>query len=178
MTRALAMLTASAAAGALLWAASRVHRDTTAGYWAEIGILAVAGLVVAIGRLAGSGVTGRIRIAFAALTFGFLPALVAGGWMLLASQPNGSSLQHHILAWSGDIHVSSVVQTLVVYAPVIAFGLGLLLGLVFERAAAQVAHADVAQPVQPQPVQPQPETTSIESRRVPGPSEGRRASTA
>jgi hypothetical protein len=174
MTRALAMLIASGIAGALLWAASRVHRGTTAGFWAEIAILAIAGLVLAIGRLVGFGATGRIRTTLPVLVIGFLPALVVGGWILIASQPNASSVERHFLTWSGNIHVDSVVGTLAIYAPVIAFGLGSLLGLAFERVAVPVASGALAQPSEPLPAT---EPTSIDSRRVPSSAEERKAST-
>ena len=40
-----------------------------------------------------------------------------------------------MLSWSSDIHVIRVVRDLGPYAIVLAFGLGVVLGLVFERRA-------------------------------------------
>jgi hypothetical protein len=168
------MLIATGIAGALLWAASRVHRGTTAGFWAEVAMIAIAGLVLAFGRLIGFGATGRVHATLPMLIIGFLPALVVGGWVLLASQPNASSLERHMLSWSGGIQVDTVVKTLAVYAPVVAFGLGSLLGLVFERAPVSVAGGELAQPSRPLPAD---EPTSIDSRRIPTPADEREAST-
>ncbi len=141
MTKALSTLVGIGVAAVLIWAASQIHRDSTGGYWGEIAVLASAGLVVGIARLPGSGANGSLRLAPGTLVVGFLPALVAGGWVLLAAQPNRGWLERHVSAWSGDVGVGSIAGDLGFYAPVIAFSLGLTLGLVVERRAAAPALA-------------------------------------
>ena len=136
MTRALSTLIGAALAGGLIWVAAQVDRTTTGGYWAEIGILAGAGLAIALARLPDVGVRTLVP---SLPTFGlaFLPALVAAGWLVVSSQPHGNTVRGHVLSWSSDIGVMRVVRDVAPYAIVLAFGLGVLLGLVFERRAVQ-----------------------------------------
>jgi hypothetical protein len=71
------------------------------------------------------------RFSLGVFLIGFLPVLVAGGWVLLARQPadwmNTSN-------WSRDLGVSAVVQDLGNILPAIAFGIGLVFGLSFDTA--------------------------------------------
>jgi hypothetical protein len=117
----------------LLWVAAQVHRGSDGGYWAVLGLLAAAGFVVALMRLlswrAGNSLTMDPNALFGA----FVPALIAAGWVMIASQPHGNWFRGHVRAWSADIHVGSVVSDLGVFAPVLAFGLGMMLGFVFDR---------------------------------------------
>lgn len=126
MLRALLLLGATAAAGALVWSASRVHSATTSGYWAELGLLAAAGLVLGIARPAGAGTAGRPRLATATAAIAVVPGLVVAAWIALAAQPNGSWLERHVAAWSRDIHAGAIVSDLGRLAPALALGLGVL----------------------------------------------------
>jgi len=132
MTRAFFTLVGAGIAGGLIWVAAQVSHETTGDYWARIGIVAVAGLALALARLPDVGVR---TLSPSLPTFGlaFLPALLAGGWILVASQPSGNTYRGHVRAWSSDISVTRVVHDLGPYAAVIAFGLGVVFGLVFER---------------------------------------------
>jgi hypothetical protein len=144
MTRAFSTLVGAALAAGLIWVAAQTNRDATGGYWAEIGILAAAGLAIALARLPDVGV--RIVPSLPTLAFAFLPALVASAWIVIAAQPDRNTWRNHVLAWSSDIHVTRVVTDLAPYAIVVAFGLGLVFGLVFERrtVVAEAASADEA----------------------------------
>ena len=147
MTRATSLLIGSALAGLLIWTAAQIERQYTGGYWATLGLLGVAGLVLASTRLLTIRGAGSIVLSRPTFAVGFLPALIAGGWVLLAAQPQGNWGRDHVGNWSGDMHIGSVVRDLGTYAPVIAFGLGVLLGLVFDRVFAPVATTPPRTPV-------------------------------
>ncbi len=132
MTRAFFTLVGAGVAGGLIWVAAQVSHDTTGQYWARAGIVAGAGLALALARLPDVGVR-TLRPSLPTFGLAFLPALVAAGWVLVASQPAGNTYRGHFLAWSSDIGVTRVVRDLAPYPVVLAFGLGVLLGLVFER---------------------------------------------
>ena len=120
--RAPATLAGAAIAGFLLWlAAAHVDRSTTGGYWAAYGIVAGAGAVVALSQLRGGG--GHPP---AMLLLGFLPVLVAAGWVIVGMQPHPNWARAHVLSWSGDIGIRDVVQTVATWLGVLAFGIGFM----------------------------------------------------
>jgi hypothetical protein len=125
--RAAATLLGAAVAGVLIWLAAQVGNESTGGYWATYGLIAAAGLAMALSQLRGHGGN---PLAFFLLAF--LPVLVAAGWVVLAAQPDGNWFRGHVLAWSSDIRVESVVRDLAEYVGVLAFGIGLVFGLTFE----------------------------------------------
>jgi hypothetical protein len=126
-TRAVATLFAAAVAGVLIWLAAQVGDESTGGYWATYGVIAAAGLVMALPQLRGRGGN---PLVFFLLTF--LPVLVAAGWVVVAAQPHGNWFRGHVLAWSSDMNVESVVKDLAEYVAVLAFGIGLVFGFTFE----------------------------------------------
>jgi hypothetical protein len=139
LQRAGATLLGAGAAGALLWVAAQIDRGSNGGYWATAGIVACAGIVLALTQLRGRG--GHPP---AMLAFGFLPVLIAGGWVLLAMQPHGNWFRHHVLSWSGDIGIRGVVEDVGMWIGVLAFGIGYTLGLALEP---MPRRAPVAEPV-------------------------------
>ncbi len=139
LTRATLTLLGAAVAGSLLWVAAQIGRDSDGGYWAATGIVACAGLVLALAQLRGRG--GHPA---AMLALGFLPVLITGGWVLLAMQPNGNWGSHHVLRWSGDIGIRRVVEDVGTWAGVLAFGIGYTLGLALEP---MPRRAPVAEPI-------------------------------
>jgi hypothetical protein len=160
MTRAFSMLVGAAVAGALIWVAAQVSRETTGGYWAQIGILAGAGLAFAVVSVSDIGVPTPTP-SLPTLGLALLPSLVAGGWVIVATQPHGNTFRRHVLSWSGDIGVARVVRELGPYAIVLAFGLGVVLGLAFERRAVEAVATE------PGAVEP----ATIESNPAPAPVE-------
>ncbi len=138
MTRAFFTLVGAGVAGGLIWVAAQVSHDTTGQYWARVGIVAGAGVALALARMPDVGVR-TLRPSLPTFGLAFLPALVAAGWVLVASQPAGNTYRGHFLAWSSDIGVTRVVRDLAPYSIVLAFGLGVLFGLVFERRVIEVA---------------------------------------
>jgi hypothetical protein len=139
MTRAIAILLGTGVAGVLIWTTAQVHRGSTGGYWGEVAILAAAGLILGLSRLVDRGAGRTLVLSAPTFAIAFLPTLIAAGWIIVAGQPNGSWLQHHVTSWSSDISVTRVVADTTAFAAVLAFGLGVLLSLVAERRATAVA---------------------------------------
>jgi hypothetical protein len=141
-SRVVATLAAAAIAGVLLWVATYLERGETYGYWAAYGIVAAAGLVLALAQIRGR--SGNPPLMFLLV---FLPVLVAAGWVLLAMQPHGNWFRSHVLAWSGDIGIRDLVKDLGTWLGVLAFGIGYTLGLVLEPPPATVVEEPAAEPV-------------------------------
>jgi hypothetical protein len=126
--RAPATLVGAAIAGVLLWvAAAHIDRHTTGGYWAAYGIVAAAGLAFGLSQLRGGG--GHPP---AVLLLAFVPVLIVAGWVILGMQPHSNWFRNHILAWSGDIGVRHVVDSLATWLGVLAFGIGATLASALE----------------------------------------------
>ena len=128
-SRAGATLLGAAVAGFLLWVAAQIGRGSTGGYWAAYGIVAGAGVVLALSQLRGR--TGHPPGMF---LFGFLPVLIVAGWVVLGMQPHSNWFRAHVLAWSGDMHIRDVVHDLGTWLGVLAFGIGYTFGAVLEPA--------------------------------------------
>jgi len=139
-SRAVATLAAVGIAGVLLWAATYFERGETSGYWAAYGIVAAAGLVVALAQIRGRSGSPPLMLLLV-----FVPTLIAAGWVIMAMQPHGNWFRDHVLAWSGDMGIGDVVRDLGTWLGVLAFGIGYTLGLVFEPAPA-VVEDEVAEP--------------------------------
>ena len=160
MTRGMALLLGSALAGLLVWTAAQIKaNEYTGSYWAALALLGAAGLVLGLARLLKVRERGTIVLSRPAFGLGFLPALIVGGWVLIAAQPNGNWFRGHVRDWSTNIHVGSVVHDLGTYAPVLAFGLGALLAFALDRvfasaAAPPPAARERADDVEPAPAAP------------------------
>ncbi len=148
-------LAGAGAAGVLIWVSTQIGVGSTGGYWAAYGVLAGAGLTMALSQLFGGWTKwGWPRISVDVFLIGFLPALVAAGWVLLAGQPSANWFQTHVTAWSGHISVDGLVRDLRGYLGVLAFGLGLVFGFTFDTSGPR-------RPVEPRPgpeplAEPQP----------------------
>jgi len=141
--RALATLLGAAAAGFLVWLATQIGTGTTGDYWATYGLVAGAGLALALSQLVGGWTKwGAPRISPLVFLFGFLPVLVVGGWVLLAQQPDPNWFSRHVTSWSGDIGVLGVVHDLGNLLAPIAFGIGLVFGFVFDTTGPRVRYAE------------------------------------
>jgi hypothetical protein len=132
LTRGISTLAGAAVAGILLWFATQVGAETTTEYWATYGLVAAAGLAMALSQILGGWTKyGWPRLSVGVFLLGFLPVLLAGGWVLLARQPadwmNTSN-------WSRDFGIHGLVADLGNILPAIAFGIGLTFGLVFDTA--------------------------------------------
>jgi hypothetical protein len=132
-TRASMTLLGAAAAGLLIWVATRLNDHTTGGYWAVYGLIAAAGLTMALSQLFGGWTKwGWPTLSAQVLLLGFLPVLIAGGWIVLGHQPHPNWFRNHVLAWSGDIGIRDFVTEMTEYVAVIAFGIGLTFGFTFD----------------------------------------------
>ena len=132
LTRGISTLAGATVAGILLWFATQVGAETTTEYWATYGLIAAAGLTMALSQILGGWTKwGWPRFSLGVFALGFLPVLVAGGWVLLARQPadwmNTSN-------WSRDFGIDGLVADLGNILPAIAFGIGLTFGLSFDTA--------------------------------------------
>ena len=135
VARGISTLVGAAVAGILLWVATQIGTETSGEYWATYGLIAAAGLTMALSQILGGWTKwGWPRFSIGVFTIGFLPVLVAGGWILLARQPadwmNTSN-------WSRDLGIYSAVADLGNILPAIAFGIGLVFGFSFDTAGRQ-----------------------------------------
>jgi hypothetical protein len=133
ITRGISTLIGAAMAGILLWVAAQLNEGATGGYWATYGIVAAAGLTMALSQLLGGWTKwGWPEISLNVLLLGFLPVLLVGGWVIVASQPDANWMRDHIQAWSADIGVRDVVFDVNDALAAIAFGIGLVFGFSFD----------------------------------------------
>jgi hypothetical protein len=157
ITRGVFTLIGVAAAVALVWLAAQVGDDSTADYWALYGLVAAAGLTMALSQLLGGWTKwGWPRLSGTVFVLGFLPALVVAGWVLGAGQPSENWLQQHVTDWSDDLGIGSVVRDLLDLAGPLAFLAGLTFGFTFDTSGprpARVVDEERAEPVRdPEPV--------------------------
>lgn len=151
-TRGLTTLAAAGAAGVLLWAATRVGQPTDRRFWAETGIVAGAGLVVALCQVVGGWTKGlRLRVSPGTFALAFVPVLIAVWWILMASQPGHGWYEGTIVSWSKTLGIAGLVHDLALWHGVLAFGFGLVLGMSFDTLPAAV-EAPVAPPVAERPM--------------------------
>jgi hypothetical protein len=132
VTRGISTLAGAAVAGVLLWFATQIGTQTSSEYWATYGLIAAAGLTMALSQILGGWTKwGWPRFSVGVFVLSFLPVLVAGGWVLLARQPadwmNTSN-------WSRDLGIYGLVADLGNILPAIALGIGLVFGLSFDTA--------------------------------------------
>jgi hypothetical protein len=145
LTRATLTLIGVAAAGVLLWFATailpRTISDASVGeYWGAFGCVALAGLVMALSQLLGGWTKwGWPRVSGNVFLLAFLPALVAGGWILAANEPESYWLGSHVRSWSNDIGVDGFVDSMGLMIPAVAFGIGLVFGLTFDTTGPRIA---------------------------------------
>ena len=133
LTRATTTLIAAAVAGLLIWFASQVNGDTVGGFWAEYGLIAGAGLVMALSQLLGGWTKwGWPRLSATFLLLAFVPIALVSLWIILAGEPGNGWFHRHVLSWSGDLHIRGLVDDLKEYIPVFAFGIGLVFGFSFD----------------------------------------------
>jgi len=144
VTRATTTLLGVGAAGLLIWIATQISNDHIGGYWARIGLVAGAGLVMALSQLLGGWTKwGWPRLSLPVLVIGFVPVAVVSLWIILAGEPSNGCFHNHVMAWTGDIHVSGLVTDLLYYIPVLAFGSGLVFGYSLDTTGPVVRDRDV-----------------------------------
>ena len=139
MTRGLTTALAAALAGLLLWTATQVGQQTTPRFWAEMGIVAGAGLVMALSQVLGGWTKGlQLRLSPGTFLLGFVPVLVCVGWILMATQPGSGWHEARIVSWSHDAGLMGVIHSVGLWHGVLAFGFGLVLGMSLDTVPAPV----------------------------------------
>ena len=176
-TRGLTTLAAAGGAGVLLWAATLVGQQTDGRFWAEMAIVAGAGLVMALSQVIGGWTKGlRLRVSPGTFVLAFVPALIVVGWIMVASQPGHGWHEGTLVSWSRSVGILGLVHDLALWHGVLAFGFGLVLGLSFDTVPALVPDP-MAAPIptsRPMPTRaPADEPVSAERREVVAPGMGR-----
>jgi hypothetical protein len=144
LTRATTTLVFSAAAGLLIWLATQISNDHVGGYWARVGLVAGAGLLMALSQLLGGWTKwGWPRLSIAVFITAFIPVAIVSLWIVLAGEPGNGWFHNHVMSWSRDIHVSGPVTDFLYYIPVLAFGTGLVFGFSFDTTGPVVRDRDV-----------------------------------
>jgi hypothetical protein len=143
LTRAATTLIGVLVAGLLLWLGTQALPDsdeaTSGEYWATVGLVAAAGLTMALSQLLGGWTKwGWPRVSGKVFLLGFLPALILGGWVLAAGEPGADWLGRHVRGWSDDIGIDGLVGDLGTMFPAIAFGIGLVFGFTFDTTGPRV----------------------------------------
>jgi hypothetical protein len=158
LTRATITLIAAAVGGLLIWFATQVNDKSVGGFWAVYGLIAGAGLVMALSQLLGGWTKwGWPRLAITFLLTAFIPIAVVSLWIVLAAEPGNGWFHRHVLSWSSDIHIRNLVDDLRAYVSVFAFGIGLAFGYSFDTAGPAARRGAV-----------------VERRSYTAPSDGRR----
>jgi hypothetical protein len=133
LTRATTTLIAGAVAGLLIWFATQINADDVGGFWAVYGLIAGAGLVMALSQLLGGWTKwGWPRVSGTFFLLAFVPIAIVSLWIVLAAEPGNGWFHRHVLSWSGDLHIRGLVDDLTTYVPLFAFGIGLVFGYSFD----------------------------------------------
>ena len=89
LTRATVTLLSAAVAGFLIWIATQVGDSSNGEYWATYGLIAGAGLVMALSQLLGGWTKwGLPRISINVFLWAFVPAAIAVVWIVIFHQPD------------------------------------------------------------------------------------------
>lgn len=144
LTRGTMTLIGAAGAGLLLWIAAQTDADSLGGYWAQVGLIAAAGLTLPLAQLLGGWTKwGWPRISGSVLLLGFVPALVVGGLALLHGQPDSSAWG---TGWAGDLGAGGLADDLTSVIPAIALALGLLFGFTFDTTGPRARREVIEEP--------------------------------
>ena len=105
--------------------------QSTARFWAAMGIVAGAGLVLALLPALGGWTSGlRLRISPGTLLLGVrCRRSSSAGWILLATQPGNGWHEGRFVSWSHDLGLMGIVHALGLWHGALAFGFGVVLGM-------------------------------------------------
>jgi hypothetical protein len=142
-TRGLTLALAAALAGLLLYLATQVGQQSTVRFWEEMGIVAGAGLVLALAPVLGGWSSGlRLRLSPGTFLLGFIPVLIVVGWILMATQPGNGWHEGTMVRWSHDIGLMGLIHDLALWHGVLAFGFGLVLGTTLDAVPVPVVEEE------------------------------------
>ena len=140
LTRATTTLLAAAGGGLLIWFATQINDQHVGGFWAVYGLIAGAGLLMALSQLLGGWTKwGWPRLSATFLLTAFVPIAFVSLWIILAAEPGNGWFHNHVLSWSGDLHIQGLVNDLKEYIPVFAFAIGLVFGYSFDTTGPRTA---------------------------------------
>lgn len=146
-TRATTTLIAAGVAGLLVWLATRIDHDSVGGFWAVYGLIAGAGLVMALSQLLGGWTKwGWPRLSTTFFLVAFVPIAIVSLWIVLAAEPGNGWFHRHIVSWSSDIHIDGLVNDLKEYVSVFAFGIGLVFGYCFDTTGPRAHDVEAGPP--------------------------------
>jgi hypothetical protein len=135
LTRATTTLIAAAVSGLLIWFATQINDHNRGGFWAVYGLIAGAGLLMALSQLLGGWTKwGVPRLSATFLLTAFVPIAVVSLWFILAAEPGNAWFHRHVLSWSNSLHIRGFVDDMKEYVPLFAFGIGLVFGYSFDTA--------------------------------------------
>ena len=144
-SRGLTLAFAAGLAGFALWGAAQVGTQTQGNFWIAMVIVAAGGLAIALMSHVGTWTKGlRLRVSPSTFALAFLPVLVCVGWILIASQPGTGWQEGRIHSWSDSIGILGVVHDIGLWSGVLAFALGLVLGLSFDGVPAPMVETETA----------------------------------
>lgn len=136
-TRGVATLLGAAIAVFLFWLAAQMGDDTAGEYWATYGLIAAAGLTMALSQVLGGWTKwGWPRLSAGVFVIGFLPVAIVGLWVLFSRQPGDTLLNTG--SWSNDIGVDGVVSDLGELLAALAFLVGLTFGFTFDTTGPRI----------------------------------------
>jgi hypothetical protein len=143
LTRGTITLIGVGAAGVLLWLTSQFDGDASGDYWTTMALVAGAGLVMALSQLLGGWTKwGWPRLSPTVFVLGFLPALVAGGIVLLAAQPDSSAFG---AGFASDLGLDGLAEDFTSVLPAVAFLIGLTFGFAFDTTGPVVDDDEVVE---------------------------------
>jgi drug/metabolite transporter superfamily protein YnfA len=153
LTRATVTLIGAAAAGLLIWIATQISDESNGGYWAVYGLIAGAGLIMALSQLLGGWTKwGWPRLSISVFLWAFVPVAIVVLWIVIFHQPHHGLGRTHIRRWSDDIGIDGLIRDFKEYIGVLAFGLGLVFGYTFDTSGPIVREPRAAVP----PAEPAP----------------------
>jgi hypothetical protein len=133
LVRALFTLLGVAAAGLLIWLASYFDIANANEFWAAMGLVAAAGLVLGLSQLFGGWTKWGIPVLSpGVLLFAFVPTAALVGWVLLATQPTDGWQHDRLAGWTGDIGITGLVTGLGTFPAALAMGLGIVFAFCFD----------------------------------------------
>jgi hypothetical protein len=168
LTRAGTTLLAAAAAGLLIWFATQVNDEHVGGFWAVYGLIAGAGLLMALSQLLGGWTKwGWPRLSARFLLAAFVPIAIVSLWIILAAEPGSGWFHQHVLSWSSDLHIQGLVNDLKEYVPVFAFGIGLVFGYSFDTTGPRRAAVPPATTTRRRRLRGRRRDTDVDSDAIP-----------
>ena len=150
LTRATVTLLAAAIAGLLIWIATQIGDSSNGEYWATYGVIAGAGLAMALSQLLGGWTKwGLPRISISVFLWAFVPVAIAVLWIVIFHQPHHGLGRNHIRNWSNDIGIDGLVKDFKQYLAALSFGLGLVFGFTFDTTGPIARGARAEAPARP-----------------------------